>query len=115
MVGMDGQAPVPSCLALNIGVIVGILLLTILFGRLYCSVICPLGVVQDFIIWIRREIGKLKRKCFTKRAQKAKEAGKPAPVMKVDLIEHLQDNLKTFLHFKPLNEEEFKLLEESAG
>lgn len=30
-------------------------------------------------------------------------------------IEHLQDNLKTFLHFKPLNEEEFKLLEESAG
>ena len=76
----------PSCLALNVGVIAGILLLTILFGRLYCSVICPLGVFQDFIIWIRREIGKLQRKCFTKRAQNAKEAGKPAPVMKVDLI-----------------------------
>lgn len=76
----------PSCLALNVGVIAGILLLTILFGRLYCSVICPLGVFQDLIIWIRREIGKFQRKCFTKRAQKAKEAGKPAPVMKVDLI-----------------------------
>lgn len=37
----------PSCLALNIAVIVGVLLVTLLFGRLYCSVICPLGVLQD--------------------------------------------------------------------
>ncbi len=37
----------PSCLALNFAVILGILLLTLVFGRLYCSVICPLGVMQD--------------------------------------------------------------------
>lgn len=39
----------PAVLALNVGVIVGLILLTIVFGRLYCSVICPLGVTQDII------------------------------------------------------------------
>lgn len=74
----------PACLALNVAVIVGIVLLTLLFGRIYCSVICPLGVFQDIVIWIRRQIGKLQKKCFTKRAVKAKEEGKPAPKMKYD-------------------------------
>ena len=31
----------PAVLALNLAVIVGLLLLTLLFGRVYCSVICP--------------------------------------------------------------------------
>ncbi|MDO5443400.1 MAG: 4Fe-4S dicluster domain-containing protein [Bacteroidia bacterium] len=75
----------PACLALNVAVIVGIILLTFIFGRIYCSVICPLGIFQDIVIWIRRQIGKLQKKCFTRRAVKAKEAGKPAPKMKVDL------------------------------
>jgi len=48
----------PSCLALNFGVIAGITLLTFVFGRIYCSVICPLGVFQDVVIWIRRMLGK---------------------------------------------------------
>ncbi len=39
----------PAVLALNLAVIVVMLLLTILFGRIYCSVICPLGVFQDGI------------------------------------------------------------------
>ncbi|MDR0814258.1 MAG: 4Fe-4S binding protein [Bacteroidales bacterium] len=34
---------------------VAILLLTLLFGRVYCSYICPLGVFQDIIIWISRK------------------------------------------------------------
>lgn len=38
---------IPALLALNVAVIVGLLLLTLLFGRLYCSVICPLGILQD--------------------------------------------------------------------
>lgn len=50
----------PSCLALNTAVIVGITVLTLLFGRIYCSVICPLGVFQDFVIWLRRKLGKKK-------------------------------------------------------
>lgn len=37
----------PALFALNVGVIVGLILLTLLFGRVYCSVICPLGVFQD--------------------------------------------------------------------
>lgn len=39
----------PAVMALNTGVIVGLILLTWLFGRVYCSVICPLGVMQDII------------------------------------------------------------------
>jgi len=39
----------PAVMAVNVGVIVGLCLLTLLFGRLYCSVICPLGVLQDGI------------------------------------------------------------------
>lgn len=37
----------PALMALNIGVIAGLVLLTLVFGRVYCSVICPLGVMQD--------------------------------------------------------------------
>ena len=37
----------PAVLALNLVVIIALLVLTILFGRIYCSVICPLGVFQD--------------------------------------------------------------------
>lgn len=39
----------PALLALNIGVIITLILLTMLFGRIYCSVICPLGVFQDIV------------------------------------------------------------------
>ncbi len=41
----------PALLALNAGVIVALVLLTLLLGRVYCSVICPLGVMQDIISW----------------------------------------------------------------
>ena len=37
----------PAVLALNVAVIIGLVVLTLLFGRIYCSVICPLGVFQD--------------------------------------------------------------------
>jgi polyferredoxin len=40
---------IPAILAVNVAVIVGLALLTLLFGRLYCSVICPLGIFQDGI------------------------------------------------------------------
>ena len=39
----------PALFALNVGVIIALLLLTILFGRIYCSIICPLGVFQDTV------------------------------------------------------------------
>ena len=49
----------PAVLALNVGVVAVLVILTVLFGRIYCSVICPLGVMQDIISWIH---GKTKKK-----------------------------------------------------
>lgn len=49
----------PAVLALNLGVIVALVLLTLVCGRVYCSVICPMGVFQDIVSWIH---GKGKKK-----------------------------------------------------
>ena len=40
---------VPAILAGSVGAVVGVLLLTLVLGRVYCSVLCPLGVLQDVI------------------------------------------------------------------
>ena len=40
---------IPALLALNIVVVLALLLLTWIFGRVYCSVICPMGILQDII------------------------------------------------------------------
>ena len=57
----------PAVLALNVAVIVGLVVLTLLFGRVYCSVICPLGVLQDIISWLSgRRKGKKNRFSFKK-------------------------------------------------
>ena len=45
----------PAVMALNVGVIVLLVALTLLFGRVYCSVICPLGVMQDVIAWMGKK------------------------------------------------------------
>ncbi len=50
----------PALLALNVGVIAALVLLTLLFGRIYCSVICPLGILQDAISWLRSRRRKMK-------------------------------------------------------
>lgn len=42
----------PALLALDAGIIVGLIVLTLIFGRVYCSVICPLGVFQDGVAWL---------------------------------------------------------------
>lgn len=61
MDGMDGKIQfLPALLALNVGVVALLVVLTLLFGRIYCSVICPLGVMQDIVSWVgsRRKKGK---------------------------------------------------------
>lgn len=45
----------PALLALNLVVIAGLVILTLLFGRLYCSVICPLGIMQDGFAWLGKK------------------------------------------------------------
>jgi polyferredoxin len=51
----------PAILAVNIIVIAFLAVFTLLFGRAYCSVICPLGVLQD---GISRLAGKRKKNRF---------------------------------------------------
>ena len=45
----------PAVLALNVSVIAVLVLVTLAFGRIYCSVVCPLGIMQDVISWFRRK------------------------------------------------------------
>ena len=45
----------PAVLALNVAVIVFLVALTLIFGRVYCSVICPLGVLQDLFGWMGKK------------------------------------------------------------
>ena len=39
----------PAFLAVNAGILAVLLLLTLVFGRIYCSVVCPLGIMQDVV------------------------------------------------------------------
>lgn len=52
----------PALFALNGGIVISLIILTFLFGRFYCSIICPLGVFQDSISWIS---GKRKKNRFS--------------------------------------------------
>ena len=44
-----------AVLAVNIGVIVFLVILTLVCGRIYCSVICPLGIMQDIFGWLGKK------------------------------------------------------------
>ena len=48
----------PAVMALNVVVVVALITLTLVFGRIYCSVICPLGVFQDLLARLRRKKNK---------------------------------------------------------
>lgn len=41
----------PAILALNFGVVMALVVVALFFGRIYCSVICPLGVFHDIVAW----------------------------------------------------------------
>lgn len=45
----------PALLAGHFVIVAVLLLLTLVFGRIYCSVICPLGVMQDVVAHLRRK------------------------------------------------------------
>jgi len=57
----------PAVLGLNIAVVIGLLGLTLLFGRVYCSVICPAGVFQDVV---SRIAGRFSKNRFTHSGEK---------------------------------------------
>ena len=54
-----------AVLALNVVIIIGLVVLTFVFGRIYCSVICPLGVMQDLFGWLGKK-SKKNRYTFSK-------------------------------------------------
>ena len=52
----------PAVLALNVGVVAALVIMTLVLGRVYCSVICPLGVMQDFFAWLGKQGKKSRNK-----------------------------------------------------
>jgi len=56
----------PAVLSLSFGVLALIIVATLLFGRIYCSVVCPLGTMQDIFSWI----GKIKKNRFSYAKEK---------------------------------------------
>ncbi|MBQ8009826.1 MAG: 4Fe-4S binding protein [Bacteroidaceae bacterium] len=64
----------PAVLALNVGVIVLLIALTLIFGRIYCSVICPMGVFQDIIAWFGKKARPKKERKIPYTYSKAKSA-----------------------------------------
>lgn len=42
----------PAVLSLNVAVVLFFVVVTLLVGRTYCSVVCPMGVMQDVFIWL---------------------------------------------------------------
>lgn len=42
----------PALMADNVIIVAALVALTLIFGRVYCSVICPMGVMQDVISWL---------------------------------------------------------------
>ena len=35
-----------------------VIVLTLLFGRVYCSSVCPLGILQDIVNWLSKKFKK---------------------------------------------------------
>ena len=57
---------VPALLALNVDILVILLVLSLVFGRVYCSFICPMGVYQDVVAWLSKKFTKKKKYTFSK-------------------------------------------------
>lgn len=61
---------IPALLALNVVVLVVLAVLTLVFGRIYCSVICPTGVYQDIVSYFARRIKSKKTRRYSFSAAK---------------------------------------------
>lgn len=53
---------VPALMSLSFIILAALIVLTLAFGRIYCSVICPMGVFQDAVNWISRKTAKRKKR-----------------------------------------------------
>ena len=57
---------IPALLAFNIVILISLLVLTLLFGRIYCSSICPMGIYQDIVAWLSKKIHRKKKYSYSK-------------------------------------------------
>ncbi len=53
---------VPALMSLSIFTLIALIAITLIFGRIYCSVICPMGVFQDLVNWISKRTAKKKKR-----------------------------------------------------
>ena len=58
----------PAVLALNLGVVIFFILVTLLLGRTYCSIICPMGVFQDGVAHLSKK-GKKGKYSYSKEVK----------------------------------------------
>lgn len=58
---------IPAILALNLGILAILIVLTLIFGRIYCSIICPLGIFQDLWSSLRSKKRKYQYREQTKK------------------------------------------------
>lgn len=59
---------VPALVSLSFITLAVLILLTLIFGRIYCSTICPMGIFQDIVTWISKKTAKKKKRFRFSRA-----------------------------------------------
>ena len=73
---------VPALLAANVAAAGAVLLATLLFGRLYCSVLCPLGLLQD----VGGGLGALVRRLFRRPPRQGWRGGRRQTVLRYAVL-----------------------------
>lgn len=53
---------VPAILSVSIFILISLIAITFMFGRIYCSVVCPMGIFQDLVNWISKKTAKKKKR-----------------------------------------------------
>ena len=72
-----------ALLASSVLIVVAITILTLIFGRMYCSVICPLGIMMDIFGWLGKK-AKKNRYTFSKEVKWLRY-----PMLVLFLVAHL--------------------------
>lgn len=73
---------VPAIMAGNVVILSLLFILTLLFGRIYCSILCPLGIMQDVLLRVKLWFGRL-----TKKSKKLKaKYTKPLNVLRYTIL-----------------------------
>lgn len=62
---------IPAIMAVNIPVLAALVVLTLLLGRIYCSVLCPLGIWQDAVNTLANRLTSKKKRKLGRRHHSA--------------------------------------------